>query len=88
MRGRIELTGFPQSSLSFNGRQDPGLLAKPLSFLSKTFFKANPVWLHSLHAAAPFRERKAGAQPAFSSPINTQNRSVTSDNGSAPSWVP
>ena len=32
----------------------------------------------SLHGAAPFRERKAGAQPAFSSPITATNRAATS----------
>src|SRR5512138_2089699 len=54
------------------GRQLFGSLSKPQSLFRQTFFKGLRVLdAASLlrHGTAPFRERKAGAQPAFSTPI-------------------
>jgi hypothetical protein len=38
------------------------------------FWKSCPIW------RAPFRKRKAGAQPAFSSPMTAKDRAVIRTN--------
>jgi hypothetical protein len=66
----FSLAGTPHKSLAFDTmRRTLSLLPKLRSLVGKTVFKSLGLSdLASLHVAAPSRV-KAGAQPAFSSPI-------------------
>jgi hypothetical protein len=59
-----------------------GFLAKALCFFAEKFFQdANFAGIASLvHAARPFRKRKAKARAAFSSPMEAPDRAVMLEN--------
>jgi hypothetical protein len=77
MQGGFILPRFAQQAITLGG-EGFGSLAQTPCFIGKTLFErgglfdAASLW----HGAAPFHERKAGAQPAFSSPIKATVRAV------------
>src|SRR5262245_23788406 len=80
MQGGFILPGLAHQPVTLRTwRETFGFLAQPLRPFGEAFFQGLRLLETAslVHGAAPFRKRKAGAQPAFSSPINTQNRAMT-----------
>jgi hypothetical protein len=69
----------PQELVPLNTWLDfPGLLAQALGLLQEPLIQRNEVFERaSFHGAAPFHW--AGAQPAFSSPMNAKGCAVTNE---------
>jgi hypothetical protein len=65
VRSRFGLPGLSQRGLTQGaGRKQSGFLAQALRLLGQSHFKIlGLLETASLHCVAPFRERKAGAQP-------------------------
>jgi hypothetical protein len=75
--GNVHLAGFTKNLFAQpSWRKQFGLLAQTRCFLIKTLFETCGLFeTATQHVASPLFER-AGAQPAFSSPIKATDRAV------------
>jgi hypothetical protein len=80
--GNVILAGFTKDLFAqLSSRKQFGLLAQVRCLLIKTLFETLGLFeTTTQHIASPLFER-AGAQPAFSSPIKAMGRAVIGANG-------